>query len=352
MRAKEITQILNDLTIERVGSYLGVQLPANGMTRCPLPDHNDKTPSFEVRHHGRRWVCYACDQSGGAIDLVMACNRMGFLEAKRWLAGRSELFENSDRASLANRNRKRRTEAPCFGNGASPDETPPDCEIYRALLARAPMSTNGLEYLKSRRISNAIVDRFSIGQMPNSNLVQELVEEYGFDRVQSSGLLTKKSTRHKLWSILPQTTILFPFFEGREITYFQSRSIDDSDKSNRWRNLNHRRRRIYNIDALRNQSVKRIAICEGVLDTLSAIEMGCEAIGFIGVSAALSKDEMISLRGKRVDLFLDWDDAGEKRASALRKELARYGVAATRRTAPRSGATDLNEILCEGRTSI
>ena len=352
MKAKEVTQVLNDLTIECVGSYLGLQLPARGMTRCPLPDHDDKTPSFEVRHHGRRWVCYACNQSGGAIDLVMACRRMEFLEAKRWLAGRSGLFEYRDRRSPALRHSKSQTQASCAGHRVAPEEATPDYEIYKALLARAPMRTSGMEYLKSRSLSEAIIDRFSIGQMPKSNSVRELVEEYGFDRIQCSGLLTKNSTRHRFWSILPQTAILFPFFEDKEITYFQSRSIDDSDKTSRWRNLNHRRRRIYNIDALKNQRVKRLAICEGVLDTLSAIQMGCEAIGFIGVSASLSKIEMISLRGKQVDLFLDWDEAGEARASLLRKELARFGVAATRRTAPRSGATDVNALLCEGRTKI
>ncbi|MEM5518976.1 CHC2 zinc finger domain-containing protein [Henriciella sp. AS95] len=352
MEAKEITQALNHLTIECVGSFLGLELPAKGMARCPLPDHDDKTPSFEVRHHGRRWVCYACNKSGGAIDLVMACQHMEFLEAKQWLADKSGLLRSKSRTPPERRISNYRSQASHLGNGAVSKETTPDSEVYRALLARAPMRASGLDYLKNRKISEELIDQFSVGQMPATSLVQELVEEYGFERIRDSGLLTKKSTRERFWPILPPTSILFPFFESEKITYFQSRSIDDADQSNRWRNLNHRRRRLYNSDALRNKKVKRIAICEGVLDTLSSVQMGCEAIGFIGVSASLSKDDMISLRGKQVELFLDWDEAGDARASKLRKELARFGVAATRRTAPRSGATDVNALLCEGKTKI
>ena len=128
--------------------------------------------------------------------------------------------------------------------------------------------------------------------------------------------------------------------------------MNDFDKSDRWRNLNHRHRRIYNTDVLRNSGIGRVAICEGVLDVLSSTQLGLEAIGFIGVSATLSESEKISLRGKQVDILLDWDDAGEKRATVLRDDLARYGVFATRKTAPRSGAKDVNDYLREGHARI
>ena len=353
MNVKESTQALNGLTIETVGHLLGIKLPAKGMVRCPLPNHDDETPSFEVRHQGRRWVCYACNLSGGAIDLVKAYNGMEFMEAKNWLAEKSGYyFKSSKRSSQPTRHIELQTQSPHLRNVATIDETPPDHNIYKELLARATLCETGAEYLQNRGLSKPIIERFSIGQMPVANVIQELVEVFGFDRVQTSGLLTKKSTPYQFWSILPQTAILFPFFEGRKITYLQSRGIIDRDKRNRWRNLNGRRKRIYNIDILKNSSIGRVAICEGVLDAISSTQLGCEAIGLNGASATLSENEMTSLRGKQVDILLDWDDAGEKAASALRRDLARFGVAATRKTAPRSGAKDLNDYLCEGNTRI
>ncbi len=36
--------------------------------RCPLPDHEDKTPSFYIYPPGR-WYCYGCDRWGDVVDL-------------------------------------------------------------------------------------------------------------------------------------------------------------------------------------------------------------------------------------------------------------------------------------------
>ena len=352
MRENEVTKTLNNLTIGTVGAYLGLKLPNRGMARCPLPDHDDRTPSFEVRHHGRRWVCYACDKRGGAIDLVMACKGMKFLEARNWLANQAGLFGSKSRSYRRSLVPIKGTQHQPPANAALSDKIQADFSLYRQFLLRAPLQETGAEYLRKRGILQPVIDRFAIGQMPDYSLMQQMVALFGFDRVQRSGLLTQKSTSARYCSIFPKAALLFPFFENGQITYFQSRGISDFDKNNRWRNLYNHSRRIYNIDSLFDSNVERIAICEGVIDTLSAIQMKCEAIGFIGVSAKLSGSEMKLLRSKQVDILLDWDDAGERRAVNLQKELSRYGVVSTRRTAPRNGAKDVNDFLREGNSTI
>ncbi|WP_417271469.1 CHC2 zinc finger domain-containing protein [Celeribacter sp.] len=353
MGVKESTAALNRLTLKTVGSFLGIQLPAKGMVQCPLPNHDDGTPSFEIRHEGRRWVCYACNLSGGAIDFVMAYHNTEFMVAKTWLMDKcGYAIGGNKRHPSGTKSTKVKPRPQPIEKYAEVHEFPPDKELYQELLARAPLRKTGLEYLQGRGISNQIINRFSIGQMPSTSVVHELVKEFGFERVETSGLLTKNSTPNWFRSIFPQDAVLFPYIEGGEITYFQSRGLTDTDKSNRWRNLNHRRMRIYNVDTLRDSAINRIAICEGVLDAISSTQLGCEAIGFIGASAPFSGRDMISLRGKQVEILLDWDNAGENRAAALRKDLNRFGVSATRRFAPRSGAKDVNDYLREGHTSL
>lgn len=353
MGIKESTHALNSLTLETVGRFLGIQLPAKGMIRCPLPNHDDETPSFEIRHEGRRWVCYACNLSGGAIDFVMAYHNTEFMTAKTWLMAKcGYAIGGNKRHPSGTESFKAKPKSQSVEKNTEVHESPPDKELYQELLARAPLRKTGLEYLQGRGICNAIIDRFSIGQMPSTSVVHELVSEFGFKRVEASGLLTKSSKPNWLQSILPQDSILFPYIESGEITYFQSRGLTDTDKSNRWRNLNHRRMRIYNIDALRDSTINRLAICEGVLDAISSTQLGCEAIGFIGASAPFSGSDMIYLRGKQVEILLDWDNAGENRAAALRKDLNRFGVSAMRRFAPRSGAKDVNDYLREGHISL
>lgn len=46
---------------------------AEGKVRCPLPDHEDRTPSCHAYPDpGRGWYCYGCSRGGGIIDLAAA----------------------------------------------------------------------------------------------------------------------------------------------------------------------------------------------------------------------------------------------------------------------------------------
>lgn len=349
MGVRDDTEALNGLMVRAVGDLLGVKLPTAGMARCPLPGHEDGTPSFEVRLGGFRWICYGCNRSGGAIDLVKSFHGMTFPEAKRWLAEKSGLgtprrARHRDAAVTTPRN-------PAAVPADIPNaekETPPDHILYAALLAKAPLLRAGTDYLHGRGFHDAIIARFGIGQMPGMAVVISLVAEFGFARVEAAGLLTKSSTQDRYWAILPEGALLLPYMEAGRLTYFQARILDDRVKKDRWRNLNHRHRRLYNADVLSNSQIRRVAICEGAMDVISAAQLGHEAIGLIGITAKLSPAEMMSLRGRQVDLLLDWDAPGERRAATLRKELARFGVAATRKSAPPSGAKDVNDYLREG----
>jgi CHC2 zinc finger len=53
-----------------VEALCGVEVPANGWLRCPLPDHDDHTPSFQVL--SSHWRCFGCDRGGSIIDLAAA----------------------------------------------------------------------------------------------------------------------------------------------------------------------------------------------------------------------------------------------------------------------------------------
>jgi hypothetical protein len=46
--------------------------------RCPLPDHEDKTPSFYLYPQGRYW-CYGCNRGGDVVDLEFFCGEYGEL---------------------------------------------------------------------------------------------------------------------------------------------------------------------------------------------------------------------------------------------------------------------------------
>jgi CHC2 zinc finger len=53
-----------------VEALTGEEVPRNGYLRCPLPDHEDRSPSFQVL--SSHWRCFGCNRGGGIIDLAAA----------------------------------------------------------------------------------------------------------------------------------------------------------------------------------------------------------------------------------------------------------------------------------------
>jgi phage/plasmid primase-like uncharacterized protein len=58
---------------------------------CPLPDHDDRHPSFRVDQKTERFICTCSPRGGSMIDLVIGMGHASnFVEATRWL--RKNLF--------------------------------------------------------------------------------------------------------------------------------------------------------------------------------------------------------------------------------------------------------------------
>ena len=53
-----------------VEALTGEPVPASGRMRCPLPDHDDRTPSFQVL--SSHWRCFGCNRGGSVIDFAAA----------------------------------------------------------------------------------------------------------------------------------------------------------------------------------------------------------------------------------------------------------------------------------------
>lgn len=77
------TEILDLLGIDQRARYTHVH--------CPLPDHDDRNPSFRVDQKTERFVCTCSPRGGSMIDLVIAMGHApNFVGAARWL--RKNLF--------------------------------------------------------------------------------------------------------------------------------------------------------------------------------------------------------------------------------------------------------------------
>lgn len=344
MDMREKTKLLNQITIVEVARYLGVTLPKQGSISCPLPDHEDSNPSFSVFAGGSRWKCYGCNRSGGAIDLVKEFLGVSFIDAKKWLGEASGFTDEMP----MQRKHQQPTRIDSAQNSVKGKRSFPEPEILQEIYDLLVLSHKVKQYMVSRGFSDDVINQSGVVEFrPRSNAMGLLVEKYGFEGVQSTGLMSKQSTLDDQRFTFPMGSALFPFFREGVIVNFQVRLLGNNKHLGKWRNLNTVSRSIYNYDVLLDRSIQSIYICEGVTDTLSAMQFGLSAIGILGVSTDFTDFEYSLLQGRAVYLLTDWDIAGEKKALELSALFKARGIMSIRKKRPSKTATDLNEYLVE-----
>lgn len=66
------------------GARISAPSDPQKLMHCPLPGHDDNSPSFRIFSRG--WVCFGCGRRGGALDLVVALGHgRDRASAARWL---------------------------------------------------------------------------------------------------------------------------------------------------------------------------------------------------------------------------------------------------------------------------
>jgi len=77
----ELAEVLTTLS-KRGAEWVG---------RCPLPDHEDRTPSFTVNPEKNVWFCHGCVRGGDAIELYRLAE--GYSEREAHVAAAMLLME-------------------------------------------------------------------------------------------------------------------------------------------------------------------------------------------------------------------------------------------------------------------
>lgn len=295
--------------VELIGGHL--PLRAAGRTHKALcPFHTEKTPSFVVNPERQIFHCFGCGEGGDAITFLMKHERLGFMEAVRFLA---------ERAGVP---------LPVSRGGPGPGETDnrlPLLEIHRLALRHFRENLASAEgaparaYLAERGLSREVIDRFELGYaLPRWDALLRVLKKAGYpDKVlEAAGLCVSRQSGSGLYDRF-RNRLMIPIWDasGKAIA-FGGRALEpkevkylNSPETPLYRKGAH----LYGLNlaahAIRDRKV--VIVVEGYFDAITLHAYGFDhAVAALGTALSTDQARLLGRYAQSVVLLFDPDAPG------------------------------------------
>lgn len=312
----ETKLIIKQQSIIEAAHMLGISVRGK---RALCYSGHDKNPSLNFNEKLGFFKCFGCGETGDIIKLVQNAKGITFLEACHWLMSAFNIIEDGKVV------RKIKIEqVPAAEKPAIRSYNNPDIEIYNWIFSNLNLSTLALSYLSTHRgFSQDIIHKLMIKDIPNpKSFFQLLKAKFGTRRLLDCGLL--KSDGEKIRDIWWDHVIVFPFLDSKgHVTYIQGRRLKSDEI--KYVNLFNSKPGVYNIRILETMSKnEQLFICEGVPDTITALQMEWKAIGILG---AANFDPLLvtKLENFRITVVPDTDYGGLVFFKGIKELFAKRG---------------------------
>lgn len=299
--------------------------------RCLFPEKHsggvDKSPSCVL--YAERFKCFSCESHGDAIDLVRKVRGLSFLEAKAYLEANASFFPVAAPIQIL----------------SALDSTLVSYQqvILTRLfeLASPPTLENlGGQYLSKRKLKPEMCGGLGVRFLEDPfNAWDILCREFPRVDLKTAGLVNNAGAFH-----FQNHPLLLFFLYNQSPVYLAGRSLPPNQSIKELKPAGLSCPVPYQVNVLQTNPEK-LYICEGLIDTLSAAQLGMPAIGAPGVNSfPLHWLELIP-KTTRIHVLFDKDKAGEDAAIKLRSQFRRSGFKADALVVP--VGNDVNDFLFE-----
>ena len=279
---------------------------------CPF--HNEKSPSFTVNDKKGFYHCFGCGEHGDAVGFVMKTEGLSFPESVEKLA--REVNLTVPRATPAERERADRA--------ATLQQVVELAALWFQKQLRLPAGRQGLDYLRGRGLSDAVIDDFRLGFAPDSRdgVIGALKREnVPIDKIVEAGLAIQPDDgrepydrfRGRVMFVINDRRGRAIAFGGRVMGTGEPKYLNSPETP-----LFHKGANLYCLDRARQAATKDqpVIVAEGYMDVIAL-----HGAGFTGAVAplgtALTEGQLGEL-WKLADepyLCFDGDNAGRRAAS-------------------------------------
>ncbi|WP_086245101.1 DNA primase [Campylobacter devanensis] len=318
-----------------VGSYIPLKKSGANFV-CVCPFHNDKHPSMSISPSKGIYHCFSCKAGGDAIKFVMEYEKLGYVEAIEKLA------------SIYN---------VALEYTSSKNESKIDKKIlenlnlhYKTLLYKNPEALN---YLKSRSITDSIIEKWELGWAASSQNTLNLLQNENIEPKEALEVGAIKQNESGYYASFINR-ITFPIynhlgslvgFGGRTISdnpakYINSPQSQIFDKSKIFYGYDKAKSEIY-----RSQSM---VICEGYMDCIMLHAAGINnAVAVLGTALTQKHIPLIQRGDIKVTLSFDSDSAGINAAFKSARLLMEHQIDG--KVVLISGGKDPAELVASGK---
>ncbi|MCR4316504.1 MAG: DNA primase [Planctomycetes bacterium] len=304
--------------VDLVGNYVTLKRAGRDFkANCPLPGHEEKTPSFYVSPGKQIFHCFGCGRGGSAIKFIQIMERLSFPDAVVNLAGRIGLDVPFERGSGPT------------GQSETLHEINKIAHEYFRQTLLSPAGKDGLAYLRGRGFSAKTIEAHKIGYATPSfdGLIQHLrSKNVDLAMAENLGLINRKQDGRGFFDFF-RHRVVFPIIDEYDrVLGFSARVIDNSQPNvgkyinTRETPVFHKGRLVFGFSLARKPMIDagEVIVVEGQTDVIALHQAGITNV-VAPLGTALTKEQvrklMRTVRDGKIFLCFDGDSAGRKSAA-------------------------------------
>jgi len=330
--AQIVERLKTEVSVQRLAEARGVVLTKHGADlhgRCPF--HDDRTPSLVITPAKNLWHCLgACQMGGTAIDWVMKAQGISFRHAVELLQNDVLPLAASDASNPTpppKQSTVKKLPIPLAPDQADAKLLVQVIDFYHQTLRQSP---EALSYLERRGIdSTEAIETFQLGfanrtlgyRLPEKTRVQGAVLR---GQLQRLGVLRASGHEHFNGSIV--IPVMAPSGEVAEV-YGRKITPNLREGTPLHLYLPGPHRGVWNAAAL--GATKEVILCEALIDALTFWCAGYRNVTASYGVEGFTADHLATFKQcgiERVLIAYDRDEAGDRAAEKLAKQLMTEGL--------------------------
>ncbi len=308
-----VNLILDTARIEEVVSdYVTLKRRGASLVAC-CPFHNEKTPSFYVTPSKSIYKCFGCGKAGSAVQFVMEMEHCTYVEALRYLARKYNIEIQEHEETPEEIAQRQYGESLLLASEFA-------CKFFSDQLTQSPEGKAvGLNYYRSRGISDETIARFGLGWAPSGRTAfVDFAKAAGYkvEHLVDAGL----AVRHEDGTVTDKfrERVMFPIHSvsGRVIA-FSGRTLHADNPA---KYVNSPETRIYvksrNLLGIyfAKSEIARLDNCilvEGNVDMVMMHQLGIRnVVASCGTSLTKEQIQLIHRFTENITIMYDGDSAG------------------------------------------